>query len=146
MYSRTVLALPRYFGSASRSGPVVPNSSSGPTRPFAPAMPGIVWQTTQPAFTNKSCVGSSPVTNGTASGKSRGTALVRWGSDLDFGGVGPERPSAKTAVSKTTPTMMAVQALSFERARDSASSSSEEDPSGGSWSDSGFDMIQGKQV
>ena len=42
IYSRTVLALPRYDGSASRYSPVLPKTSNGPTWPFAPGTPGIV--------------------------------------------------------------------------------------------------------
>lgn len=42
-----------------------PSQSGGPTCPFAPAIPGIWWQTGQPARTNNSWIGSSPVTNGT---------------------------------------------------------------------------------
>ena len=48
--------------------PVVPSIKGGPTWPFAPGMPGITWQTAQPACVNRSINGSSPVANGTLSG------------------------------------------------------------------------------
>ena len=66
-YSCTVFAWPRYAGSANRAGPVVPNKRGGPTRPFAPEIPGTIWHTGQPAFVKISVIGSSPVTNDTIS-------------------------------------------------------------------------------
>src|SRR5574337_650474 len=67
MYSCTDLACPRYPGSLSRCEPVVPNTNGGPTCPFAPGIPGMMWHTGQPDRVKMSMRGSSPVTSGIVS-------------------------------------------------------------------------------
>src|SRR6266581_7762005 len=64
MYSRTVVALPLYFGSFSRFGAFVFSTSFGPTTPTAPWIPGMVWHAKHSALMKISLTGSSPVTTG----------------------------------------------------------------------------------